>query len=96
MKNRIKKLSKKMDLLEASKLVIEVEKHHIVFCTQCGVRLSDANHSAPFNGVCNACRTAQGQKEAEAARRKQSQTIAGFKHSTYVKKALKGLEPYLS
>jgi len=92
MKNRVQKLSKKLELVEK----VTTPKNVTVFCTQCGVRLSEANHAAPFSGVCNACRTAQGQKEAEAARRKQSQTVAGFKHSTYVKKALKGIEPWLS
>lgn len=95
MKNRVTKVTKKSNPID--KLIkTTVTRPVITFCTSCGVRLSEANHAAPHNGVCNACRTAQGQKEAEAARRKQSQTIAGFKHSTYVKKALKGLEPFIS
>jgi len=73
-----------------------LQKPKFVFCTSCGVRLTELNHIAPFDGVCSACKTAQGQKEAEAARRKQSQTVAGLKHSTYVRKALKAIEPWLN
>ncbi|MDX2226360.1 MAG: hypothetical protein SFY92_04590 [Verrucomicrobiae bacterium] len=92
--NRIKKVAPPKKAKAQPK--VHNHKPSTVFCVSCGVRLSEANHSAPHNGVCNACRTAQGQKEAEAARRKQSQTVAGLKHATYVKRALKGLEPWLN
>ncbi|MDL5050594.1 hypothetical protein QQ054_31835 [Oscillatoria amoena NRMC-F 0135] len=102
-KNRVKKLSAKSTSPSkilvpsiASTAVDVLQKPKFVFCTSCGVRLTELNHLAPFDGVCAACKTAQGQKEAEAARRKQSQTVAGLKHSTYVRKALKAIEPWLN
>ncbi len=100
-KNRIKKASVKSTssstpTLSVTTSVDVLQKPKFVFCTSCGVRLTELNHLAPFDGVCAACKTAQGQKEAEAARRKQSQTVAGLKHSTYVRKALKSIEPWLN
>lgn len=92
-KNRIKKASVKSTSTQA---VDVLEKPKFVFCVSCGVRLTELNHLTPYDGTCAACKTAQGQKEAEAARRKQSQTVAGVKHSTYVRKAMKSIEPWLN